>query len=354
MSIFWLSRPILSLVMRSTGEALRSWTTLTPVAFSKAVSTPARIESPHSPPQVIMTIFSGLAWARAAPMRTKGAPAIAAPAATPVDVRKSRRFILPSPDAPIPARQIIALQRKLQADGAEAREVADDDGARLREDDAGDRAGRDHVAGTQPTGPAGAVIGGRRRQAKRIAAAIAGRLGRELAVDRQADRRPGEVEAESLPADNRRTVDQRLVRLVVGDLGEGVGLGEIGKPRVHQLDRRMHAGDGGDDFIARIGPVALRQVAGEAEGDFGLDAEEMLRRRRKSSRTGDYGEDRRIGGLGIRAGRARLPALYWAPALCHPILDRIGLPGVAPPAIRRELGKPLAGLARRDEQRRGA
>src|SRR5579883_3437705 len=81
--------------MRSTGLEPRSCTTLTPVAFSKAASTPARTESPHRPPQVITTIDSGLAASR----RPLGRLRAAGPArAAAVLFRKSRRRIsfLPS------------------------------------------------------------------------------------------------------------------------------------------------------------------------------------------------------------------------------------------------------------------
>src|SRR4051812_42453271 len=107
----------------------------------------------------------------------------------------------------------------------------------------------------------------------------------------------------------------------------------------------MHGGDSGDDLVAAIGLVALRQVACEAERDLGLDAEETLRRSREASRCRDYREDRGIGRLGVRSGRAGLPALNGTDALRHRILDGVSLGLVARPAIGGKLGEPLAQFA---------
>src|SRR5215468_2006605 len=68
-------------VIRSTGLAPRSWTTLIPVAFSYATSTLSRMASPHWPPHVIMTIWSVLA--RASSGRMMGTNRGAANAAPP-------------------------------------------------------------------------------------------------------------------------------------------------------------------------------------------------------------------------------------------------------------------------------
>ena len=57
---------------------------------------------------------------------------------------------------------------------------------------------------------------------------------------------------------------------IVGDQLRFAGAGEIGKPRIGNLDRRMQRVDGVEHLLHAVGRRTCRQIDPHAEGEFRL------------------------------------------------------------------------------------